>query len=637
MQEARMTTFSALRVPALASVLVLAAVLLGGATERFAQAIVITMAGVLLLVAPAPALPGRSWCMAVLGLLALGMSGLLPLDWFRVPSWRATVGGAGIVLPATLSPQPRLTLEAYFLLTAGIVWLGWLLASPWNAETRLLGARSFVCGVTVLAVLILIQWFTGWRMSSWMGEGGLGPFPNRNHTSHVLALGGVLAVGCGADAARRSKVRAVPWILFAAVILAALAASYSRGGVLMFFGALGLWNAAVAWNRRSWKTMLLGAAALVLAASGVLVWGGPIAERFAGGSSVTGDFRLRIWADTLALISASPWCGAGLGNFQALFPFFRAQSITQSVVLHPESDWLWLVTEVGWIGAALALLATGIALAGVLPLERKSQRRIRSAAAAAAVAAVIHGFVDVSGHRLGAVLAATYVLVLARRDPAEAGVSRFAPGIWRALGLALVAGAAWWINVPDDAARSEELAGRGKFAEAAARATRAVQRAPLAWRPYFTRAGALANTGKIVEAAADFRRARLLEPQFVAVPMAEGMFWARTQPELALAAWGEALERADGLSVAGHYSAMLGSRPDDAAFRARLLELAEGRPMLQIDWFLRAPAAEAKARIDDLAPIAAKCDEKRQSAFERRARELDPNFVPRARPPGMSR
>src|SRR5205814_5792280 len=58
--------------------------------------------------------------------------------------------------------------------------------------------------------------FSGWRMPSWLGEGGLGPFPNRNHTAHVLALGGVLAIGCCADAARRGRMRAVSWILFAA-------------------------------------------------------------------------------------------------------------------------------------------------------------------------------------------------------------------------------------------------------------------------------------------------------------------------------------------------------------------------------------------------------------------------------------
>ena len=198
--------------------------------------------------------------------------------------------------------------------------------------------------------------------------------------------------------------------------------------------------------------------------------------RFAGEPGLGGDLRPRIWRDTLALVSDSRWCGAGLGNSQALFSFFRAESLTQSAVIHPESDWLLIVAEIGWPRAALALVAIGIVLAGALPLERNSQWRLRSAAAAAAVAAVIHGFVDVPGHRLGSVFVATYALVLARRDPIGRGVSRLAPGAWRAAGLAIVTCAAWWMNVPDDTARAEVLAGSGRFDEAAVRATRAIQR-----------------------------------------------------------------------------------------------------------------------------------------------------------------
>jgi hypothetical protein len=115
--------------------------------------------------------------------------------------------------------------------------------------------------------------------------------------------------------------------------------------------------------------------------------------------------------------------------------------------------------------------------------------------------------------------------------------------------------------------------------------------------------------------------------------MAEGMFWVRTQPELALAAWSDALQRADDDAAPGYFSTMLDARPDDAAFRARLLDIAAGRPLLQVEWFLRVPAAEAKAHIAGLAPVAAKCDDKRLSAFERRAKDLDPGFMPR----GMTR
>ena len=611
-------------VAALLALLVFAAVLAGGATERLPQGIVIAAMGVLMIAAPPASWPERKWSIAVIALLAFAAMGLLPAAWFRAGSWRAGVEGAGIILPATLSPQPRLTLDALFLLAAGIAWMGWLMASPWDAGSRRLGARCFTVGALVLAVLALVQWKTGWRPPGWLSAEGHGPFPNRNHTAHVLALGGVLAVGCGADAARHGTARAVPWLLAGCVVLAALAATYSRGGVMMFFFALAIWNAAVARQRKSWKILLLGLAALCLAAAAVLVFGGAIAERFAGGQGSEFGFRFRIWSDATDLIEASPLYGSGLGNFAALFPFYRVQSVIQSGVIHPESDWLWLASETGLAGAALGLLAVWIAFAGALPLKRGTQRRLRGAALAATAAAVFHGFLDVPGHRLGSVLAALLVLALARKDHESGIPSHVAVAGWRVLGLAMVALAAWWMNFTNDAARAETLAREGRFAAAAESASLAIARAPLDWRPYFTRAGALARTGKVIEAVADFRRARMLEPHYAEIPLEEGRFWIRRQPELAFIAWTEALRRSGGPEAPGVFGQMRMAVPDDAASRARLLGLADGRATLQMDWFLGVPAAEAKPHLAVIAEIAARCDEGRRKAFARRAAELGP-------------
>ena len=607
-----------------AALLIVVAIFMGGATERLPQSIVFAGMGVLILVAPPMSWPDRKWEFAVCGLLALAATGMLPTNWFHAERWRDAVEGAGIPLPATLSPQPQLTLEAWLLLAAGIAWLGWLMASPWNAATRRLAARCLTCGLVVIAAFVLAQWCTGWRPPGWLSVENHGPFPNRNHTAHVLALGGVLAVGCAADAARRGMTRALPWLLGGCVILAALAVTYSRGGIVMFFSALGFWNVSVAWVRRSWKILLLGLSVLCVVASAVLVFGGPIAGRFAGDEGLGVGFRQLIWSDVIALIDGSPWCGAGLGNFRGLFPFFRTASVVQSSVIHPESDWLWLAAEAGSAAVVLALTAVGFAMAGAFPIERGTQRRLRSAALAAAAAAVLHGFVDVPGHRLGSVLAALFVLALARRDAVQRAASRTTVMLWRGIGLALVALSMWWLNVPDDAARAEALSRDKRYPEAVERANRAIEHAPLNWRPYFTRAGALAYEGKLIGAVEDFRRARLLEPHYAMIPFEEGRFWLRLQPELALAAWGEALHRASGPDATGIFSMMLGMAPDDVAFRARLLDIADGHDALKIDWFLHVPADEAKPHLSEFAPLAARTDPYRRAAFIRRAAELNP-------------
>jgi hypothetical protein len=383
-----------------------------------------------------------------------------------------------------------------------------------------------------------------------------------------------------------------------------------------------MWTALVAWQRRSWKMMALGGSALLALSALLLVAGGPVAARFAGGADSQIAFRRLIWQDTLALIHAGPWCGVGLGDFEALFPFYRKASIIQQRVLHPESDWLWLAAEIGWLGVALALTALFACLRSAFPLEAGTLRRLRGAALAAGIAAALHGLIDVPAHRLGSALAALLVLALARREAPWAPDSRGAMALWRGLGLALLLAAVWWRPVSSGLADAEKLSQSGHFAKAEAAATDDLRRAPLDWGAYFTRAGARACTGRNLEALADFRRARLLEPDYADVPFQEGRFWARRAPKLALLAWSEALRRVSPPEDAVIFGAMFDAAPDDPGFRAGLLDLAEGRPALQLMWFLAAPAGEALARLPEISTAASAWDEKQRAAFQRRAVEI---------------
>lgn len=601
--------------------LIVVAIFMGGATQRNAQALIFAGMGILMILFP-PASPGWRWMLAALGLLAFSATGFLPGESFHPGHWRESVSEAGIPLSSTHSPQPRLTLEAWLLLAAGILWAGWIIAIPWDSNSRRHAARFFSAGILGLALCVLAQWHYGWQPPGWLSQEGHGPFPNRNHTAHVLALGGVVAVGCGADAFRCGFFRMVPWVLIACISLAALATTYSRGGILMLFAALAYWNVTAALARKSWKVLLLGLSGLCIAAAVLLVSGGPVAARFAGGQGSSVGFRIRIWEDTLALITDSPWLGTGLGNFAALFPFYRSASVIQSSIIHPENDWLWLISEAGWLAAFCAIALCAITLGGAFPNRRGTQRRLRGTALAASLAALLHSFVDVPAHRLGTWMAAAFVMVIARRDVLTLP-SRTSALTWRVLGLSLVGLAAWWVNVRDHGKRAETQLMTGKFSSAEASATFAIHRAPLEWRPYFTRAMARASVGNMIEAVGDFRRARFLDPHLVLIPIEEGRFWAAREPALALAAWKEALHRADETEVRDRYAQIRRLAPDDAAFRAQLLELADGLPPLQMDWFLNAPEKEARAQIEALRPAAFQCEDRLRQAFERRAAHLE--------------
>lgn len=577
-------------VPLLAAVaVVLVAICWGGGTTREAQTAVLGALGVLYVLAPARHRLPRGFAWLALAWLALASAAFLPAVWFDAPAWRVRLGEAGVVLPATLTPQPVLTIEALAWLLAGLAWIGWL--AP-GADLRRTAMRVLAAGIAAIAVVALAAWAAHWRVPGWLSERGFGPFPNRNHFGHVLALGGVLALGCAADAARHRWRRAWPWLLCALACGAALIANHSRGGVLLFLGAVALWGAVAAWQRRSWKIATLAAAALLAGVASVLLASHSLAGRFAGGADSQVGFRVLVWRDTLAMIDAAPWCGSGLGNFRGLFPFFREASVIQQAVWHPESDWLWLAAETSWIGVVLAAAIFAVLARGAFPLARGTQRRLRMAALAGAIGAALHALIDVPAHRPASALLALMVLALARHEPLREGGS---PWLWRAIGAVLLCAAFAMGSVRDELARVDSLVAARDFAGAGAAADRAVARAPLDWQGYYARAAVAANEERVLSALGDFRRARLLEPHHVSVPLAEGRVWARLIPALALPAWEDALRRVGPPQDAEIFGAMLDASPNDPAFRAKLLALTAGRAALREQWMRFAPAAEREA------------------------------------------
>jgi O-antigen ligase len=601
----------------------LGAVAWGGATSRPAQVAVLASLGLLWLFAPPCRLPPRGFIFCAGGLILLAAMAWLPATWFPAESWRVTLQEIGIELPPTHSPQPWLSGEALVWLLAGLGWVAWLLGQGWDAASCRVGLGLLAAGTIAIAAVALASWALHFPVPGWSPDHGFGPFPNRNHTGHVFALGGALALGCAADAARRDWFKAVPWLLGTAVALVALVVNFSRGGLLLFFGATILWCGLEAWRRRSWKLLSIGMSLVLALVSAVLLWGGASAARFAGGADSEVGFRVLIWRDTLSLQRAAPWFGAGLGNFRALFPLYREASVNQQIVLHPESDWLWLATELGWLGVILALGAVFAVLRGAFPLTEGSGRRLRTMALAAAIAALLHSAIDVPGHRFGSVLMALFVLVLARRDSAPETETRIAGALSRICGVAALSVVVVFGRMPDDARRAEALSQAQRFKEADEAASRALKRAPLDWSVYFTRAGDQAARGRTLEAVADFRCASLLEPHLVEAPFAEGKFWVAIQPALALNAWREAIRRAQPPEDEMLYSAMLDAAPkNDAGFCEQMLLLAEGRPALQLVWFQAAPPTEAKAHSETIAAVASQFSPAQREAFERRVSEV---------------
>src|SRR6266576_2732848 len=376
---------------------------LGGATEKWEEGLVITVLALYLLVRPPRFSLGTLTNLVFLTLFILAAVAFLPARWFFQPEWRAAfVNDFGIQLPSTLTPQPWITLSCLVSFAAGLSWL--YLVSTQDLELReaRFQLRLFTSGIALLAAICIAFYFAHTTLPFWHNEQNFGPFPNRNQTADLFGLTAVIILACGQDDLRKGKKRWIFWLLGLGVIVAALILSFSRAGIMILVAGSALWLGTFVLRQRSTSRtsrLALGLSFVLLLLTILLVFGGQTLERFhlrdVSDAGISTDFRWQIFRDTFELIRSSPWCGIGLGNFEPVFAIFRNFSFNNARALHPESDWLWLWTELGWPAVAIAIAAFALLVRRVFPLHEGTNQRYRLATLIAAFLFAIHGLVDV--------------------------------------------------------------------------------------------------------------------------------------------------------------------------------------------------------------------------------------------------
>ncbi len=618
----------------------LAGVALGGGTARWNQALILVAVGTLLLLAPPRVSAGRTIHWLLAGLLLLAGTAFLPARWFFVPPWRTALGeDFDVTLPATLSPQPVLAAESGVLFVAGMAWFYLMLTFQWRAEKRLRAGRIFGGGVVALGALFLVLYRLDIVPSIWHNERHYGPFPNRNQSADFLAVGSLVILACAQGRWHLGhRLEAAGWLLGLGVVTVSLFASYSRAGVVLFFAEVAAYLLVETWRaarrrspvgqrpvplsrRRGVRWAALSFSLVLLLATLVLLFGGSTLERFRLGSAqgksnaLTSDFRVGIQSDALHMVAAGSWCGVGIGSFSEIFPLFRRQSASPSRALHPESDYLWAASELGWpalllIGGGVMVLAARVARS-VQTSGKAGDRRLRLAAGIGLAAFVLHGFVDVSAHRLGTLLSAGFLLGLALKDEptGQPGLGGFATTVFRALGLLLLAVGAMWLSeargtvflpgqnaVDSLRARAEREIAAKDYAAAEDDFTRALRWAPLDWRLYSARALARVYLGGDREQiAADFRRARYLEPFQGEVPNLEAVLWETAGERTpAVSALGEACRREPGRVLAYLGNVMQAGRSDQI-FLDELARYCRHDPALLVAFFQHCDTPETAA------------------------------------------
>lgn len=317
--------------------------------------------------------------------------------------------------------------------------LSFLIAANFFASRRRLSAAAnflIVYGLAV-AVFALVQHFTWngrfyWLRPNTVSTSPFGPFVNHNHFAGYMEMLIPIPIALVITRAVRGEMRLLYG--FAATMMAVAAvASLSRGGMIsmaasfIFILLMSLHlprtrtradrSHAHKGTRRSPKSIagsarlssFSRAAVIVLIAGALAVgvfWIGadPVINRITQGEvSSTASQRETfyasrgwVWRDTLAIISANPVLGVGLGAYGTAFSIYT-KSDGALRVPQAHNDYLQIVADCGVIGGALALWL-------IILLFRAVRRGIRSqdpleaglalGSGAAIFAILVHSFFD---------------------------------------------------------------------------------------------------------------------------------------------------------------------------------------------------------------------------------------------------
>ncbi|MBL9130892.1 MAG: O-antigen ligase family protein, partial [Verrucomicrobiaceae bacterium] len=582
-------------------------ILLGSGRGSWSKGLAALLLGaVMMAFPPRRKLPNVAlWCL--LGVLLAPLAAFLPASVFGSGAWRATLASIdGLTVAGTITPQPWVTLEAWLILVLCASWLAWALARGFSFAQRRTMLRVLAGGGLVLVWLTIMEHLKIWTVPWWprnaeWGE-AFGPFANRNHTSSLAAITCVLCASAAYDAHRRKE---RSWIFFAVGFILPVMAIFmntSRAGLLLLFLGMTLWLGTSAMRRGFFKKMAVSASLIFASAAVMFIADGGLAARMGDQGleqlSAAGG-RAAIYRDTLALTATAPWVGISLGNFDTVFALASAQLDPRMRFAHPESDFLWFLSEGGLLLVLPGLLLVLWILRSTGPWTGKKSkgrshrqdRRLRNTAAIVLLLGILHGFVDVPNHGVGyAVLMALLagITLRPRRLPHAAGwggrVSSLAAGA-----AACVLGGVWMAIafgnpvLPGTSSaemllsRAREQGASGSMADALPYLDRAIAMRPLDFALHFERARVrLRLRHPDDEVLADFTRARLLEPHASYMCYHEGVEWLPYRPDLAVLGWREFLRRFPkaGPGQHGYFRQMINHAQPYPELRMQLWSLA---------------------------------------------------------------
>ena len=536
-------------------------VILGRSDYVAALGFALILSGTALLIFPPSRGLGKLGDLGALGLLACLLLAFVPQFYWPTADWRlGAVDSFGLELPSSLSVQPWISFEAWLMALAGFAWL--YAALQW--KINLPGRRwLFFCLSILLSVIAgTVVWcnLVGVRYSGVEVAEAFSFFPSSNQTANLLLLGGIVTFTYTMEGVRTRNPTPLVGIIASALCLWGLFLLNSPVCAFLYFLGNGLWL-MISMCARSWpRPFKIGLPVAIIALSIVLLTSDRVMNLISDFAKTDPQFNqgehLKIFQDTTKLVFDAPLSGFGLGSFSSVFPQYREASNSYLPILHPQSDLLWLAAEGGLLAIGfLTVFLIGFALRYRGMMEGGGAT-FRLLALVAVIIFLLHGLVDVSGHRPGTVYFAILFAVLALPGRDRPKIS-LPVAFWRISGVILIAfGLVWLVagafNLPWHSsiriARYQEQvqshASAIDYMTARSVTNKWLALYPLDWRAYFQRAELILSNGGDQEAAAtDFKRARFVEPILGVVSYEEGIAWLPINPGRVFSAWRETLFR----------------------------------------------------------------------------------------------
>jgi len=229
-----------------------------------------------------------------------------------------------------------------------------------TAQARRLAVIFALYGF-VLAALALLQgvapngrlfWLRQPRMGGWI----YGSYVNHNHYAGLMEMLIPVPLVLSLTRLAQEKERIAAGVA-AAVMVATVFLSGSRGGMLAVFAELAVLATILLRQKKSMR-IAVAAAAFAVVLVGILTWlgGKELTSRVTSISreartEISGGMRLSIDRDAIRMFRQKPVAGWGLGTFPVVYPQFRS-FYTNFFVNEAHNDYLQLLAEMGLLGFA---------------------------------------------------------------------------------------------------------------------------------------------------------------------------------------------------------------------------------------------------------------------------------------------